>query len=217
MKTSLLQERKYHEENVCSGRCKTIVRKIVEQVRAETEQWSQMQYMLGQVKEEMEELQASRDFWEDRALEADDCIQSLQSSVQEWRQKACYSDTKVTELQKQISELRGELERLRTERNMEIMRTKGLPPIPRDSQKEKEKRVLICRLKENYHNGGNCTKQKEVPDDGMRRLHACSSRLVASKRSPFRDIGNSLPISRQSSRAVSPLYCPESSYSAESL
>lgn len=70
-----------HEENVCSGRCKAIVRRIVEQVRTETEQWSQMQDMLGKVREEIEELHASRDFWEDRALDYDNQIQSLHSSV----------------------------------------------------------------------------------------------------------------------------------------
>jgi small subunit ribosomal protein S2e len=67
--------------NPCSGHCKTIVRRIVEQVRAETEQWSQMQEMLGQVREEMEELQASRDFWEDKALHSDFQIQSLHNAV----------------------------------------------------------------------------------------------------------------------------------------
>lgn len=76
-----MQEKECREENVCSGRCKAIVRRIVEQVRAETEQWSQMQEMLGQVKEEMEVLHASRDFWEDRALDSDYHIQSLQSVV----------------------------------------------------------------------------------------------------------------------------------------
>lgn len=68
-------------QDACSGRCKAIVRKIVEHVRAETEQWSQMQGMLGQVRDEMEELQASRDFWEDRALESDDRLQTLQNQV----------------------------------------------------------------------------------------------------------------------------------------
>ena len=38
------------------------MQRIVEQVRVDTEQWSQK---LGQVRVEMEELQASRDFWED--------------------------------------------------------------------------------------------------------------------------------------------------------
>lgn len=50
-------------------------------MRAETEQWSQMQEMLGQVREEMEELQTSRDFWEDCALKYDEQIQSLHSEV----------------------------------------------------------------------------------------------------------------------------------------
>ena len=57
------------------------MRRVIEQVRAETEQWSQMQGMLGQVKKEMEELMASRDFWENRALDSDCEIQSLNSAV----------------------------------------------------------------------------------------------------------------------------------------
>lgn len=70
-----------HEEHGCSGRCKVIVRRIMEQVRTETEQWSQMQEMLEQVREEMEELNASRDFWEDRALDSECLIQYLHSDV----------------------------------------------------------------------------------------------------------------------------------------
>lgn len=77
----ILQEKLSYEGNPCSGHCKSVVRRIVEQVRTETEQWSQMQEMLGQVREEMEELQASRDFWEDRALHSDFQIQSLHNSV----------------------------------------------------------------------------------------------------------------------------------------
>lgn len=73
-----------HEDKKCSGRCKDVVRRIVEQVRAETEQWSQMQDMLAQVRSEMEELQNSRDFWEGRALTSDNEIHSLHSSVSLW-------------------------------------------------------------------------------------------------------------------------------------
>lgn len=40
-----------------------------------------MQEMLGQVRKDMEELQASRDFWEERALNSDDQIQTLRSTV----------------------------------------------------------------------------------------------------------------------------------------
>jgi len=76
-----MQEILSSEGNLCSGHCKAIVRRIVEQVRVETEQWSQMQEMLGQVREEMEELQASRDFWKDRALNSDSQIQSLHTDV----------------------------------------------------------------------------------------------------------------------------------------
>lgn len=69
------------EGGACSGHCKAVVWRIVEQVRAEAEQWSQMQELLGQVRDEMEELQASRDFWEDRALGYDTENRSLRSAV----------------------------------------------------------------------------------------------------------------------------------------
>jgi len=81
LNSQTMQEKLSCEGNPCSGHCKTVVRRIVEQVRAETEQWSQMQEMLGQVREEMEELQASRDFWEDRARQYDFDIQSLHNTV----------------------------------------------------------------------------------------------------------------------------------------
>lgn len=68
-------------ENKCSGRCKVIISRIVEQVRAETEQWSQMQEMLAQVRGEMEQLQVSRDFWEGRANNSDSEIRSLRKAV----------------------------------------------------------------------------------------------------------------------------------------
>ncbi|BFG29975.1 hypothetical protein CerSpe_162490 [Prunus speciosa] len=201
LSSSLIQqfykEKECREENVCSGRCKAIVRRIVEQVRVETEQWSQMQEMLGQVKEEMEELHASRDFWEDRALDSDYHIQSLQSVVQEWKQKAVSSESKAKELQAQVSMLHGELDRLRKE----AMKANGSPLIPRDPQNEMEKHVLICHLKENH-----CPKEG---GSKQRKLATCTNRVpVAPKRSPFRDIGNSsLPV-RQNSKAVFPLHCP---------
>lgn len=65
----------------CSGRCKAMVLRIVEQVRAETEQWSQMQTMLERVRGEMEELHASRDYWEARAHDSNCEVQSLRQDV----------------------------------------------------------------------------------------------------------------------------------------
>ncbi|KDP22106.1 hypothetical protein JCGZ_25937 [Jatropha curcas] len=200
------KERKLYEERACSGCCKAIVQRVVEQVRAETEQWSQMQEMLGQVRDEMEELQASRDFWEDRALDSDYQIQSLQSAVKEWRRKAVSSEAKANELQAQVMELSTELEKLKKEKAKETIRTKNQKLNPHtESPNEMEKRVLVCRLKENRQaNCGDGSKQKEMFADGRKKSHS----LNASKRSPFREIGNSSsPLSRQNSRAVFPLRC----------
>ncbi|KAJ6755207.1 MYOSIN-LIKE PROTEIN [Salix purpurea] len=197
------KEAKSSEEKACSGRCKVIVRRVIEQVRAETEQWSQMQGMLRQVRKEMEELQASRDFWEDRALDSDCEIQSLNSAVEEWRQKALSSEAKGNELQNQVDVLQGELERLRKARSKETSRSKNLPP------NETEKRVLVCRLKENCNASDDCRKQKAAVSDGRRKPHAgTTSGLNAPKRSPFRDIGNSSPLARQNIKAVFPLHYP---------
>ncbi|KAK2967815.1 hypothetical protein RJ640_027709 [Escallonia rubra] len=251
-----------HEENLCSGRCKAVVRRIVAQVRAETEQWSQMQEMLGQVRKEMEELQASRDLWKDRALDSENKIQSLQSSVQEWREKALTFETKANELQTETSTIRGELEKLKIEEKREVMSTQEFTPISLSKQIEMEKRMLKCRAKEYRSTADRRTKQeifkeklrtveisesmptidlppislgkhiakekhgllcrlkedrhttdkgskKEKSCDGRRRAHTCSSGHVVSTRSPFRDIGNSSPLVRQSGSTVFPLHSPE--------
>lgn len=192
------------DEKACSGRCKVILRRVIEQVRAETEQWSQMQGILGQVRKEMEELQASRDFWEDRALDSDFEIQSLNSAVQEWRQKALSSEAKENELQNQVAVLHVELERLGKASAKETSRSKNLPSV--EAPNETEKRVLVCRLKENCNTNDDCRKQKAAFSDGRRKPLACTGGVDAPKRSPFRDIGNSSPLARQNSRAVFPLH-----------
>ncbi|XP_050370373.1 uncharacterized protein LOC126788426 isoform X2 [Argentina anserina] len=204
-KLSSSLDKESHDEKICSGRCKAIVRRIVEQVRAETEQWSQMQEMLGQVREEMEELHASRDFWEDRALDADNHIQSLTSSVQEWKQKAVSSECKARALQEQVSSLHGELNTLsKVEKTKVKMGNRS--PNPRDDQNEMEKRVLICHLKENHCTKEYSSKQREVvlecrkkPDRGTNQTPIVPHAL---KRSPFRDIGNSALSLRQHKKAV---------------
>ncbi|EEF48895.1 centrosome-associated protein CEP250 isoform X2 [Ricinus communis] len=215
------KELKPYEERPCSGGCKAIVRRVVEQVRAETEQWSQMQEMLGQVRHEMEELQVSRDFWEDRALDSDYQIQSLQSAVKEWKLKALSSESKASELQAQASMLSAELEGLKKEKAKERSRSKNLAPNSYDSPNEMEKRVLVCRLKENHHHGKDDGCSHTV---GRKKVNACSnsSGLDAAKRSPFKDIGNSsslplLPLMRQNSRAVFPLHCPVTSSNGRSF
>ncbi|TKY67830.1 Myosin-related isoform 1 [Spatholobus suberectus] len=202
------QEKLSCEGNPCSGHCKTIVRRIVEQVRVETEQWSQMQEMLGQVREEMEELQASRDFWEDQARHSDFQIQSLHNAVQEWKQKALSSESKTNELEAELSTLRGDLERLRKEQNA-VKGTK-CSPIPVDTQNELEKRIVVCCSKENNNVTEN-SKHNDILRNAERKAHAARGGFLAPKRSPLRDIGNSSLLMRQNGKAVFPLRCHLSS------
>ncbi|CAN8321378.1 unnamed protein product [Cochlearia groenlandica] len=129
----------------CSRQCKQVMRKIADEVRAESEQWSQMQEMLCQVREEMEELTACRDFWQNRAIDSDSQLQNLHSSVEGWRRKALSSETKLKSLQEEVLLLQEEIENLRKGHyKKETEKSKVLPS-------ESEKRVLICRLKENRH------------------------------------------------------------------
>ncbi|PPS12572.1 hypothetical protein GOBAR_AA08078 [Gossypium barbadense] len=186
------EEKIGHEPRVCSGHCKAIVERVVEQIRGETEQWSQMQDMLGLVRDEMEELHASRDFWEDRALDSENQIQSLQSAVKEWRQRAMSSEAKAEELETQIYVLRQEMERLRQGRDRKSVRPQIASPINQlEAQNETEKRVLVCRLKEDDPN----------PKDGRRKPQTC-------RRSPLTDIGNisTLKKQQQSGEATLPLF-----------
>jgi hypothetical protein len=53
----------------------------MEQVKVESEQWTEMQDMLEQVRQEMLELQLSRDLWQRRAIASDISVCSLHAQV----------------------------------------------------------------------------------------------------------------------------------------
>ncbi|KAL6505377.1 hypothetical protein OROGR_025194 [Orobanche gracilis] len=147
----------------CSGRCKAVVQRVVEQVRSETEQWSQMQEMLAQVREEMDELRASRDLWENLAHNGDHEIQSLRRDVleilklEEWKDKATGYENEVNELQLQLSDLKEEIQKSKNEL---------LPLVPLRDEVEKEKHVTSFPFKANCHIDEEryiCQNAVEVP------------------------------------------------------
>ncbi|PIN02676.1 hypothetical protein CDL12_24809 [Handroanthus impetiginosus] len=218
-------------DNKCSGRCKSIVRRIVEQVRTETEQWSQMQEMLGQVRGEMEQLQTSRDFWENRAHSSDNEIQSLKRAVEEWNEKALGYENKAKELQLELSQLKEEIRKSKSSPNQI-----DISPVPLGKQLEKEKFVLSRRFKKNHNhideeNNERRTPTKDLPplslgkqlakEKNMRIRHLSENHWasekggnqeisVDGKRKHLRDIGNiSSPLARQNSRGVFPFHSPE--------
>ncbi|KAL1547440.1 hypothetical protein AAHA92_23918 [Salvia divinorum] len=129
------------QENKCSGRCKAVVLRIVEQVRAETEQWSQMQAMLEQVRGEMEELQASRDYWETRSYTSEFQIQSLRHSVEEWKQKALDYEKEVHQLENKLS-LKMEAEN---------SQKRAVPLLSLAKQLAKEKRSFLKEKTRSQH------------------------------------------------------------------
>ncbi|KAL9234783.1 hypothetical protein vseg_009611 [Gypsophila vaccaria] len=207
------QEARSGELKACSGQCKAIVMRLMEQVKAETDQWSQMQQMLGQVREEMEELQASRDFWEARALESDRQIQTLRSEVDEWKQKTVASKVKENELNKQ-QQLQLLLEKSRVPETCEakVKVSTNSTPISLGAQLAKEKHALTCRVKERSpRNKNNENKAVDYSEGKRSTLHReGSSRPVSSFRLPFKDIGNLSPLKKQNSRRyVYPLHNPK--------
>ena len=136
---------------------------------------------------------------------------SLFFKVQEWRQKAISSESKANQLEVQMYFLQNEIERLRKEEEKtDETRAKGSPLTAMDGQREMEKRVLICRLKENHqvrHASESCVKQNEASSDGRRRKAQTWSKngLVALERSPLRDIGNSCVLVKQHNKTIYPL------------
>uniref|UniRef100_A0A804LG74 Myosin-related n=1 Tax=Zea mays TaxID=4577 RepID=A0A804LG74_MAIZE len=166
--------------------CREIVWKVMEQVKAESDQWTEMQEMLEQVRLEMQELQASRDAWQHRAMASDISLRSLNSQVLEWKNRAQASEQRVEELHREILELESKLHTFKAHLpapaaipnqkqwsdacKMEYPRAKPQHPRSQESGKEEiKKHVLICRVKR-------------------------SPSSVLSKRSPFQEIGNiSLP------------------------
>ncbi|KAL5218896.1 hypothetical protein ABZP36_019580 [Zizania latifolia] len=188
---SVAPERHHHQQHkimseecklVGSGSCcdcREIVGKIMEQVRTESEQWTEMQDMLEQVRIEMQELQSSRDTWQRRAIASDISLRSLSSQVLEWKHRAQVSEQHVEDLRKKVSELESKLHTFKAHFpspgqpnqewseacKMENPRSKAQHPRSHESGgKEKEKHVLVCRVK---HSPG-----------------------VATKRQPFQEIGN---------------------------
>ncbi|XP_074572238.1 uncharacterized protein LOC141828679 [Curcuma longa] len=141
--------------------CKELVSHIMKQVRAESEQWTEMQEMLDQVRVEMEELKSSRDHWQRRAISSEVNFRSQQAHKLEWKQKARSSERKVIELQKLVKEHQKELQPLRTKllnappsSPMHSEFQPGDPPrIAQNQQikslntcKEKEKHILVCHM-----------------------------------------------------------------------
>ncbi|XP_022986998.1 calponin homology domain-containing protein DDB_G0272472 isoform X1 [Cucurbita maxima] len=170
------------ERNQCSGHCKAIIRRITEQVKAEKDQWSQMQEMLNQVREEMEELQVSREFWKDQALESESQIRSLQSSVEEWKHKVIAHESKTKEVERSKKKGQGR-------------HGQASPPD------EMEKHVLICRVKEKnpnlLHARDVRSRRREISIDEQQlqqqqqqKIHSHIKAFEKSQRLPFRDITN---------------------------
>lgn len=126
--------------------------------------------------------------------------------VQEWRQKALSSESKANALQGEMSALCCKLEWMKKEQNSGVVRAPG---ITQDAQNEMEKRVLVCRLKENHCTRDNVSK--EALSDGRRKAHTST----APKRSPFQDVSNSSLLMRQNSRAIFPLHSPLPTDTAE--
>ncbi|XP_078164994.1 myosin-like protein isoform X2 [Carex rostrata] len=140
--------------------CREIVGKIMEQVKVESEQWTEMQAMLEQVRQEMLELQSSRDLWQRRAIASDTNVRSLHAQVIEWKHRAKVSENNMEELQKRVSELQNKLRSMKIEclaqktsqenfetcrSNMKLNSQRQIPIS--DHKREYQKHALVCRLK----------------------------------------------------------------------
>ncbi|KAL3645139.1 hypothetical protein CASFOL_010319 [Castilleja foliolosa] len=232
MELSDLSNRQFYQEpptmlheNKCSGRCKAVVKRIVDQVRSETEQWSQMQEMLAQVRGEMEDLQAARDFWENRAYNSDCEIQSLRHDVEEWKEKAVRYENKARGLQLELSIAKDEIQKSKSdivplakqiekekklvldfrskkgrktddeEQKERTPKKEVLQPLSLGKQLAKEKKMLLRRLKEHRRDFSERC--------GKKKVSMVDDEIVGASRSPLMDVHDNLsPLTRQLSRSA---------------
>ncbi|MCO5580751.1 hypothetical protein L7F22_034621 [Adiantum nelumboides] len=68
--------------------CKETIRRLVEQMQAEIDQWSQLQDILFKLQEELDGLNERQRFWEERAHRAEAHLLSLQEELRDWRCRA---------------------------------------------------------------------------------------------------------------------------------
>ncbi|KAI7746110.1 hypothetical protein M8C21_020898, partial [Ambrosia artemisiifolia] len=197
--------------NKCSGRCKLLVRRMSEQVRADTEQWTQMQEMLGQLRQEMEVLQTSKNFWETQALVSNQEIQSLMTDVEEWKEKAVTYETKADALQTEVNLVKGELEKLKKDQVKAIDSTPKKIILSLSKQIEREtKNGFSCRMKgqcdavDNKKDpqplslGKQLAKEKRILISRLKENASNNNEILSDERrkghylvrSPFKDVGN---------------------------
>lgn len=133
------------------------------------------------------------------------------TQVQEWKQRALSSESKKNEIEAKLSMLCVDFEKFQNEQN--VVKGTKCPPVPLDTQKEFEKRIVICSSKEKSSNVTENRKHGEVLRNGERKTHAARGGLLVPKRMPFQDIGNnsSLLTRQQNGKAVFPLHCHLSS------
>ncbi|XP_074584944.1 uncharacterized protein LOC141840780 [Curcuma longa] len=151
LRQQLRQEKSIEKQkgfSCCS--CMEAVGSIMQQVWAESEQWSEMQQMLEQVKIEMEELRSSRDHWQRRAVASEINFHILHTQKLRWKQKAQSSECKVIDLQNLVSQHEKELQSLRKK----ILGTPSSSSpqhtelcVTRSRRKLEEKHAPPCHLK----------------------------------------------------------------------
>ncbi|XP_009396610.2 uncharacterized protein LOC103981584 [Musa acuminata AAA Group] len=162
--------------------CKEAVGRIMQQVRAESEQWSQMQEMLEQVRVEMEELRSSRDHWQRRAIVSEINFHSQHTQKLEWKQRARSSERKVIELEKLVSELQKELQ---------PSKGKLLNPPTASAPLHLELRTAESRRgakDQQMRSLNSCKEEKRV------LVHQPKSHNHFTRRSPLQNIDNIFPL-----------------------
>lgn len=107
--------------------------------------------------------------------------------MEEWRHKAHTFEAKANELEAQVSLIKKELEILQAEQNREIVTTRDSSPLSLGKQLEKEKRVMICHVKENCHN----TFDNEKVERKNSRIEECNE-IVAMKDLPLVSLGEQI-------------------------
>ncbi|KAL2652147.1 hypothetical protein R1flu_020275 [Riccia fluitans] len=155
-----------------------VIHKIAEEVRAESEQWYQVQELLQRVGEDMKRLQEACGTWERRALLAEAQVETLLNEDQERKEKLPAGDDKMAELQTEmvrlkdtVDEVRKQLANVDPSRWFEAAHKFGyaFAPVIRPTTVSAECSPRHHHHQHQFHSAADSLESRESMEDRVRR------------------------------------------------
>ncbi|CAM6033722.1 unnamed protein product [Sphagnum compactum] len=155
-------------------------------VKADAEEWAQIQGVLKHIKDEMKTLQQNCDNWEQRALHAESKSAILQIEEEKWRVQAQLSQQKIKDLELEMAQVCARMKGLKSQFVCEqgpFLQAGGnhayvlvLKPVLRESTSD----ICTCNISADFEECHECAKWCQMPltqnrSTGKFLCNACAS------------------------------------------